>query len=78
MFDLKFGTALVIPGKFAYVSMNIDKTQDCVGMKWVVLGSKKRISEAQKFLDDYIVLHTATPELEKVSKFVEEQIEAAE
>ena len=45
------------------VSMNIDKTQDCVGMKWVVLGSNKRISEAQKFLDDYIVLHTATPEL---------------
>ena len=58
--------------------MNIDKTQDYVGIKWVVPGSKKRISEAKKFLDDYTELHTATPELEKVSKFVEEQVEAAE
>ena len=74
---LEAKTAVLIPGKFAYVVVNRNEAP-CLGVKWSVTKVKKRVQDSVTSLALYTAEHGKNPIVTKVEAFLSDLLTTTE
>ena len=67
---LTAGELLIIPGNFAYCTLNPDAVKPCQGCKWPLKGNSVNVGVAKGLLEKYVAEHTSAASITKVLDFL--------